>query len=92
MPQHQCLHLRHGQAPGAGLARKGEGFLGIWCEGDGQKRIAGLQDGTLAKLWDKWFLQPIPPKGVKIGLALSESTKAAWANPNDKPMEDYAKK
>jgi glutamate/aspartate transport system substrate-binding protein len=51
-----------------------------------------IKSGDMAKLWDKWFLQPIPPKGVKIGLALSESTKAAWANPNDKPMEDYAKK
>jgi glutamate/aspartate transport system substrate-binding protein len=37
-------------------------------------------------------MQPIPPKNVKVGLALSESTKAAWASPNDKPMEDYAKK
>jgi glutamate/aspartate transport system substrate-binding protein len=25
-------------------------------------------------------------------LALSEANKAAWAAPNDKPMEDYAKK
>ena len=24
--------------------------------------------------------------------AVSDATKAAWANPNDKPMEDYAKK
>ena len=51
-----------------------------------------VKSGDMAKLWDKWFLQPIPPKNVKIGLALSESTKAAWANPNDKPAEDYAKK
>lgn len=51
-----------------------------------------IKSGDMAKLWDKWFLQPIPPKNVKIGLALSESTKAAWANPNDKPAEDYAKK
>jgi glutamate/aspartate transport system substrate-binding protein len=29
---------------------------------------------------------------VKVGLALSESTKAAWTNLNDKPAEDYAKK
>ena len=34
----------------------------------------------------------IPPKGTKVGLALSQSTKEAWANPNDKPAEDYAKK
>jgi glutamate/aspartate transport system substrate-binding protein len=59
----------------------------------GNDTIAALiKSGTMAKLWDKWFLQPIPPKNAKIGLALSESTKAAWATPNDKPMEDYAKK
>ena len=51
-----------------------------------------MKDGSLAKLWDKWFLQPIPPKGNKVGLALSQSTKDAWANPNDRPAEDYAKK
>lgn len=51
-----------------------------------------MKDGTLAKLWNKWFESPIPPRNVKVGLALSESTKNAWANPNDKPMEDYAKK
>jgi len=50
------------------------------------------KSGELAKLWDKWFLQPIPPKNTKVGYAASDSTKAAWATPNDKPMEDYAKK
>ena len=51
-----------------------------------------MKSGEMAKLWDKWFLQPIPPKNTRVGYAASESTKAAWANPNDKPMEDYAKK
>lgn len=51
-----------------------------------------IKDGSLAKLYDKWFMQPIPPTNTKVGLPLSEATKAAWANPNDKPMEDYAKK
>ena len=51
-----------------------------------------IADGSLAKLYDKWFMQPIPPTNTKVGLPLSEATKAAWANPNDKPMEDYAKK
>ena len=54
--------------------------------------IAMIKSGEMAKLWDKWFLQPIPPAGAKIGLQLNDNTKAAWANPNDKPMEDYAKK
>ena len=48
-------------------------------------------DGTLAKLWDKWFIQPIPPANVAVGLPLSDATKNAWANPNNKPKEDYNK-
>jgi len=51
-----------------------------------------IADGSLAKLYDKWFMQPVPPSNTRIGLPLSEATKAAWASPNDKPMEDYARK
>jgi glutamate/aspartate transport system substrate-binding protein len=51
-----------------------------------------MQSGEMAKIYDKWFMQPIPPKNNKVGLAVSDSTKGAWAAPNDKPMEDYAKK
>ena len=48
-----------------------------------------IADGSLAKLYDKWFMQPIPPANVKVGLPLSEATKEAWAHPNDKPMDAY---
>ena len=51
-----------------------------------------MQSGEIAKIYDKWFMQPIPPKNNKVGLAVSDSTRGAWAAPNDKPMEDYAKK
>ncbi|MDB5742825.1 MAG: amino acid transporter substrate-binding protein family [Polaromonas sp.] len=51
-----------------------------------------IKNGDMAKLWDRWFMQPIPPKNTRVGLPASESTKAAWATPNDKPMEEYAKK
>ena len=51
-----------------------------------------IKDGSLAKLYDKWFMQPIPPANVNLKMPLTDSTKAAWANPNDKPMEEYAKK
>ncbi len=53
---------------------------------------AMMKSGDIAKLWDKWFMQPIPPSNTKVGMPVNENTKAAWANPNDKPMEDYAKK
>jgi len=59
----------------------------------GNDTIAGLvKTGEMQKLYDKWFIQPIPPKNTRVGLPASDSTKAAWANLNDRPMEDYAKK
>ncbi|MEW6466321.1 MAG: amino acid ABC transporter substrate-binding protein [Pseudomonadota bacterium] len=55
--------------------------------------LAGLmKSGEIQKIYDKWFMQPIPPKGAKVGLPASESLKEAWAHPNDKPMEAYAAK
>lgn len=53
---------------------------------------AMIKSGELAKTYDKWFLEPIPPKNVRVGLPVSESTKAAWATPNNKPMEAYVTK
>lgn len=52
---------------------------------------AMMKSGDIAKLWTKWFEQPIPPANAKVGLPANENTKAAWANPNDKPMEEYKK-
>ena len=49
-----------------------------------------IKSGEVAKLYDKWFMQPIPPSNTKVGLPLSDATKNAWNNPNDKPMEEYA--
>jgi glutamate/aspartate transport system substrate-binding protein len=54
--------------------------------------VAMIKSGEVAKLYDKWFMQPIPPSNTKVGLPPSDATKAAWANPNDKPAEDYVKK
>jgi glutamate/aspartate transport system substrate-binding protein len=53
---------------------------------------AMMKDGTIAKMYKQWFMEPIPPKGNRVGLELSENTKNAWANPNDKPAEEYLKK
>ena len=51
-----------------------------------------MKSGEMAKSYDKWFLQPIPPKNTRVGLPVSDATTNAWANPNDKPLEDYLKK
>ncbi|MEO8509317.1 MAG: transporter substrate-binding domain-containing protein [Betaproteobacteria bacterium] len=52
--------------------------------------MAMIKSGALAKMYDKWFMQAIPPANTKVGLPLSEMTKQAWASPNDKPMEEYS--
>jgi glutamate/aspartate transport system substrate-binding protein len=53
---------------------------------------AMMKSGEIGKLYDKWFVQPIPPTNTRVGLPASDATKMAWATPNDKPVEDYAKK
>jgi glutamate/aspartate transport system substrate-binding protein len=59
----------------------------------GNDVIASLvKSGEMAKLYDKWFVQAIPPKNTRLNLPASEATKTAWQTPNDKPMEDYNKK
>ena len=50
-----------------------------------------MKPDDMAKLWDKWFMQPIPPKNTRVNFPANASTKAAWANPSDKPAESYAK-
>ena len=54
--------------------------------------VRQIKDGSLAKLYDRWFMLLIPPNNVRLNMPLSASTKAAWDNPNDKPMEEYGNK
>ena len=54
--------------------------------------IAMMKSGEVDKIYDKWFLKPIPPRSVSVNMAMTPSLKNAIANPNDKPAEDYAKK
>ncbi|MCS6810872.1 MAG: amino acid ABC transporter substrate-binding protein [Tepidimonas sp.] len=51
--------------------------------------IAMMKSGELARLYDKWFMQPTPPNGVRMNMPMSEALKAAFANPNDRPAEAY---
>ena len=51
-----------------------------------------VKDGSLAKLYDKWMIQPVPPNNVSLNLPLSAATKEAWAHLNNKPAEDFIKK
>jgi len=53
-------------------------------------QIASLSaSGEIARIYDKWFMQPIPPNGITVNLPPSANTQAAWAQLSDKPMEAY---
>ncbi|MBV9274154.1 MAG: glutamate/aspartate ABC transporter substrate-binding protein [Verrucomicrobia bacterium] len=45
------------------------------------------RDGTAQKLYQKWFMSPIPPKGLNLNLPLSDDMKQLFQNPNDKPLQ-----
>ena len=51
--------------------------------------VRQVKDGSLEVLYNKWFMQPVPPSNTIVGLPLSDTTKYAWEHPNNKPMEDY---
>ena len=44
-----------------------------------------MKSGEFAKLYDKWFTQPIPPKGVNLGLPMSDDLKANLKATSDQP-------
>jgi ABC-type amino acid transport substrate-binding protein len=43
-----------------------------------------MKDGEMAKLYNKWFLNPVPPKNANFNMPMSDLVKKAYANPNDK--------
>jgi glutamate/aspartate transport system substrate-binding protein len=44
-----------------------------------------MKSGEFEKLYNKWFLGPIPPKGLPIGLPMSQELKDNIKTPSDKP-------
>jgi len=46
-----------------------------------------MKSGEAEKLFKKWFLSPIPPKGLNLNLPLSDEMKELFKNPNDKALQ-----
>ncbi len=46
-----------------------------------------MTSGEVNKIYDKWFMQPIPPKGLNLDFPLSDAMKALYKSPNDKAYE-----
>ncbi|MBV9489607.1 MAG: glutamate/aspartate ABC transporter substrate-binding protein [Verrucomicrobia bacterium] len=43
--------------------------------------------GQAAKLYQKWFQSPIPPKGLNLDFPMSDDLKELFAHPNDRPLQ-----
>ena len=46
-----------------------------------------MTSGEAEKLYRKWFLSPIPPRGLTLDLPLSAEMKALFASPNDRALQ-----
>ncbi|WP_332673465.1 transporter substrate-binding domain-containing protein [Aromatoleum sp.] len=52
------------------------------------KTLIGLmKSGEAEKLYNKWFMNPIPPRNVNLNFPMSPALKAAFENPTDKGVE-----
>lgn len=50
--------------------------------------VAGMmKDGSINTLYTKWFMQPVPPKGLNLDFPLSEDMKTLFKTPNDKALD-----
>ena len=46
-----------------------------------------MASGEAEKIYAKWFMAPIPPKGLNLNFPLSDDMKALYKAPNDKAFE-----
>lgn len=43
--------------------------------------------GEINSIYDKWFMQPIPPKNINMQFTMSDNLKNLLANPTDQPTQ-----
>jgi glutamate/aspartate transport system substrate-binding protein len=48
---------------------------------------AAMKSGKAEQLYKKWFMSPVPPKGLNLNLPLSDEMKQLFASPNDKALD-----
>jgi len=46
-----------------------------------------MLSGEAEKIYTKWFMNPIPPKGLNLNMPMSDEMKALFKAPNDKAFE-----
>jgi glutamate/aspartate transport system substrate-binding protein len=48
-----------------------------------------MANGDLERLYNRWYLQPIPPKNMNLNLPMGATLKKMIAQPNDVPVEHF---
>ncbi len=46
-----------------------------------------MTSGEIEKIYSKWFMSPIPPKGLNLSFPFSDDMKALYKAPNDKAFD-----
>jgi glutamate/aspartate transport system substrate-binding protein len=46
-----------------------------------------MKSSEAKKIYEKWFMSPIPPKGLNLNFPMSKEMTELYKNPNDKPFE-----
>jgi ABC-type amino acid transport substrate-binding protein len=50
--------------------------------------IAEMQtSGEAARLYEKWFTEPVPPKGMNLDYPMSTENRQLFAHPNDRALD-----
>lgn len=66
------------------MVRKGDGEFKAVVD-DTLKAV--YASGEINSIYDKWFMQPIPPKNINMAFTMSDSLKNLLANPTDQPKQ-----
>jgi glutamate/aspartate transport system substrate-binding protein len=71
------------EAYGCGMRKDDKPFKALV-----DRTIADLETGgEIERIYEKWFLKPIPPKGLNLNFPLSDEMKALFKDPNDKALD-----
>jgi glutamate/aspartate transport system substrate-binding protein len=46
-----------------------------------------MTSGEAARLFERWFRSPIPPKGLNLNLPLADEMKELFRSPNDRALQ-----
>ena len=46
-----------------------------------------MKSGEIDKLYNRWFMSPIPPRNVNLNFPVTPALREAFRNPNDRGVQ-----